>query len=122
VNAHSDKDDKPARARESINRVLEAERRMQADLENCRARGEEIVEAARVRARRISQRTEDRIRLLHRRWEEAIDARVSAIEAESDGAADSAVAGRSADDDFLRKAVAQLAATLTTAERDDPGQ
>lgn len=73
VSPHSGRSDQTADARDSINRVLEAERRMADGLDHCRQRAEEIVEEARAQARRISRRTEDRIHLLHQRWGKAIE-------------------------------------------------
>jgi vacuolar-type H+-ATPase subunit H len=119
VNPRSGESDKPADARESINRVLEAEKRMVRDLDHCRERAGEIVENARARARRILRRTEERIRLLHHRWDEEIEAKVRTIESSFDGPAEIDARDRQKDNDRLHYAVDRLAEALTTAERDD---
>lgn len=119
MNPHSGKAGEPIDARESITRVLEAERRMLHDLDKCRERAEAVVGDARSGARRILRRSEERIRLLHQRWEDAIDARVKAIESGFDASAKLNTDSNRRNVEELRMAVERLAERLTTAKRDD---
>jgi vacuolar-type H+-ATPase subunit H len=91
------------------------------NLEHCRKRAEEVVEEARVRARAIVKRTEQRIHLLHQRCEDAAGARIRDIASSFDDAGKKE-SGGSGDDKILPTAVEQLAIMLTTAERDGSEQ
>lgn len=106
--------------RVAMTRVLEAERRMLETLDNCRRRADEIVEEARAYARHVLGRTEQRIHLLHRRCEQAMDATIRAVGSEFDGRPEDDGGGPQ-QDLLLNTAVEHLAEVLTTAERDGSG-
>jgi vacuolar-type H+-ATPase subunit H len=121
VRPYADREDEPGDARAAMNRVLQAERRMADALDDCRRRGEDIVEQARLRARAIARRTDRRIQLLHQRCAVAADATTTRIESGFDAAATHHRID-SGDDDALQNAVERLASLLTTADSDDSEQ
>lgn len=115
---YADREDQSDSARAAINRVLQAERRMADALDGCRKRGDEIVAQARLRARAIARRTDQRIQLLHQRCAAAADATTRTIESGFDATA-AHHRSRTGNEDFLQTAVERLAKLLTTTERDD---
>lgn len=119
MSSHARRDDESQSPQATINRVLEAERRMADTLDECRKRAGEIVEKARRRVRTIANRTDRRVILLHQRCDEASEAKTRAIESSFDPAAGSNRIDP-ADNATLQTAVEQLAKSLTTAERDGP--
>jgi hypothetical protein len=60
------------RVDEAFNRVLEAEARAREQVEACREQAAELLKDAEARARRISDRTDRRMRLTHRIADRAV--------------------------------------------------
>lgn len=93
---------------EAMNRVLEAERQVLAELESCRAEADKTLEGARREARSLLERAERIARDIHGRTEKLANARARRLVEE---------AGRHRDDppgaEALQAAVARLAARMT---------
>jgi hypothetical protein len=67
------------RVDEAFNRVLEAEARAREQVEACREQAAELVKDAEARARRISDRTDRRMRLTHRIADRAVSQALAAL-------------------------------------------
>ncbi len=66
----------------AINKVLQAENDIREKIELCRQQAEEIVENGRYQARRISNRVDDRISIVHARTTLNIDRRLAELKQE----------------------------------------
>jgi len=66
----------------AINKVLQAENESRGKIELCRKQAEEIVENGRYQARRISNRVDERISIVHARTKLNIDSRLAELKQE----------------------------------------
>lgn len=92
----------------AMDRVLEAERRLETMLQSCRQQGNAVVAAARERAAAISRRTDARITKLH-----TAKVRLDIASLTNPAEAKSQILERLIDDAELSGAAQRLAAKLT---------
>lgn len=109
--------DREAEVRAAVDRVLNAERDVERSIAECRLKADEILEAARKRARNIARLAEQRIAGIHARCAQATDAALTDLETKALRLPACDVIDEP-DKTSLRSAVERIAARLTSSDNE----
>ena len=112
-------------AGQAIDAVLQAERDAARAVRDCELQAQEILEAARGRARRLITRADQRVSLMQQRCNQRLEKMVRAVEKQEqmpDDAPDPRALGKAATEDVLGALAAELTGDETAVgERRKPG-
>ena len=122
VNNNSNKPPAPGSAEQAINRVLEAERESGRAISDCERQAHDILQAARQRARRVLDRTDDRISLMKMKTAQRVSKTIRSVDREQEKARHEESA-RPLDETGLADCIEQVACLLSggTPEDDEGG-